>query len=77
MAVKAYILITVAAGKMDDVAKAVRGLPGVTDVAAVTGPYDVIAAIQVADLAALGNLVKTSIQRTDGVVHTLTCISVS
>jgi len=54
----------------------VRGLPGVTDVAAVTGSYDVIAAIQVADLAALGNLVKTSIQGTDGLVHTITCISV-
>jgi DNA-binding Lrp family transcriptional regulator len=77
MAVKAYISITVAAGKMDDVTKAVRHLLGVTDIAAVTGSYDVIAAIQVTDLAALGNPVKTSVQGSDGMVHTPTGVSVS
>ena len=64
-------------GKIDDIAKAVGGLPGVTHVAAVTGPYDVIVVIRITDLAALGNLVKTSIQGSDGMVHTPTGVSVS
>jgi hypothetical protein len=54
---------------MDAIAKAIPPLPSVKGGDAITAPYDVI--------AALGNLVKPSIQEMHVVVDAIICISVS
>ncbi|MFQ6057831.1 MAG: Lrp/AsnC family transcriptional regulator [Anaerolineae bacterium] len=74
MSVKAYILANVEAGLGDDVVKALASLNGVTSAYNVTGPYDVIAFVEVADTDALGELVITKIQTVKGIAKTLTCV---
>jgi DNA-binding Lrp family transcriptional regulator len=74
MSVKAYILANVEAGMGEDVIEALSATEGVESVYNVTGPYDVIALVEVPDTAALGELVINDIQLIDGVDYTLTCV---
>ncbi|MDR5695009.1 MAG: Lrp/AsnC ligand binding domain-containing protein [Armatimonadota bacterium] len=76
MAVTACVLIKADLGKAREVTSAVRGIAGVKEAYAVTGPYDVIALVEAADVKSLGDLVLSKIQATSGVKDTLTCISV-
>ena len=76
MATKAYILIETAVGKSRDVADALRSLPGVRTVDAVTGPYDIIAVVEAPDLNAVGELVTSQVHTINGIVRTVTCLSV-
>jgi DNA-binding Lrp family transcriptional regulator len=71
--VRAYVLIQTDAGRAADVVEHVRRAPGVGEVVAVTGPYDVIAQVAAADVAVLGRTVVDSVQAAPGVVRTLTC----
>ena len=71
--IAAYILIQTEVGKAAIVAAALRDLPGVSETASVTGPYDVIARAQARDIDELGKLVATRVQALDGVTRTLTC----
>ncbi|HIC95188.1 TPA: Lrp/AsnC family transcriptional regulator [Candidatus Bipolaricaulota bacterium] len=74
MSVKAYVLATVEAGVGVDVVKTLSAIEGVESAHNVTGPYDVIAFVEVADAEALGELVITRIQTVEGIVETLTCV---
>lgn len=74
MSVKAYVLAAVEAGVGLDEVKTLSAIEGVTSAYNVTGPYDVIASIEVADTEALGELVITEIQTIEGIVETLTCV---
>lgn len=74
MSVKAYILANVEAGLGEDVIEALSALDGVKSAHNVTGPYDVIAFVEVPDTAALGKLVITKIQPIEGLAYTLTCV---
>ena len=76
MTTKAYILVETAVGKSRDVAVELRSLPGVENVDAVTGPYDIIAVVGAPDLNAVGDLVTSQIHTIDGIVRTVTCLSV-
>ena len=76
MATKAYILIETAVGKSRDVAEALRALTGVESVDAVTGPYDIIAIVAAPDLNEVGDLVTAQIHTINGIVRTVTCLSV-
>ena len=76
MATKAYILIETAVGKSKDVASALRSLDRVVNVDAVTGPYDIIAVVEAPDLNAVGDLVTSHIHTINGIVRTVTCLSV-
>ena len=76
MATKAYILIETAVGKSRDVTQALRSLPGVETVDAVTGPYDIIAVVGAPDLNAVGDLVASQIHTINGIARTVTCLSV-
>jgi len=73
MAIKAYILIEVEVGKASPVAEAVQKVEGVKSADTVTGAYDVVAAIEVADIDAVGTVVK-QIHSVVGVRRTTTCI---
>ena len=76
MTTKAYILIETAVGKSRDVSATLRALPGVETVDSVTGPYDIIAVVEAPDLNAVGDLVTSQIHTVDGIVRTVTCLTV-
>ncbi|TQS44261.1 Lrp/AsnC family transcriptional regulator [Cryptosporangium phraense] len=71
--VQAYILIQTEVGKARDVAATVSDLPGVVQVDAVTGPYDVIVLTQADTVDELGSLVVSKVQSVAGITRTLTC----
>jgi DNA-binding Lrp family transcriptional regulator len=75
MAIKAFVLVEVAVGKTKDVLDAFKKLESVRSVDAVTGPYDVIAVVEAADLNAIGELITNQIHRVQGILRTVTCLS--
>lgn len=76
MNTRAYILIETAVGKSRSVSETLKTLPGVDTVDAVTGPYDIIAIVSASDLNAVGDLVTSQIHTINGIVRTVTCLSV-
>ena len=74
MAVKAFILIDTSPGKAREVAGRIRQVQGVSFSHAVTGPHDIIAIAEAADVTALGELVVQKIQSVAGVNRSLTSI---
>ena len=77
MTTKAYILIETAVGKSRAVAESLGLLPDVRTVDAVTGPYDIIAVVSSRDLNSVGDLVTSDIHTINGIVRTVTCLSVA
>ena len=73
---KAYILVEALPGKAIELVNSIKGLAGVETVHLVTGPYDVIAFVETADLKELGDFIVKKIQSTGCVARTLTCITV-
>jgi DNA-binding Lrp family transcriptional regulator len=76
MTARAYVLIETSVGKTKDVVLALRKVKGMEEVNAVTGPYDVIAVVEEADLTAVGNLVADKIHPVGGIERTVTCLAV-
>ena len=72
---KAYVLITAEVGKSPSIQVTLRDA-GVTQVDAVAGTYDLVAVIEAEDPKRLGELVMGMIQRTDGVLSTVTLLSI-
>jgi len=73
---QAYILIEALPGKGIDLVNIAKNIPGVKTIHLVTGPYDVIAFVEAADLKSLGEMIVKRIQATGFVARTLTCITV-
>lgn len=73
---KAYILIRVRMGAVNEVLKNLRRLEGVIEANMTFGPYDVIAQAQTRDVNQLGRLIASEIQPIPGVLETLTCLVV-
>jgi DNA-binding Lrp family transcriptional regulator len=76
MATKAYLLVETAVGRTRDVANTLRGMDGIESVDVVTGPYDIIAVVSGADMSVVGNLITGKVHAVQGVVRTVTCVSV-
>jgi len=76
MAARAYVLIETSVGKTKDVVRALSKLKMMKEVHAVTGPYDVIAVVEGADLTAVGNLVTNNIHPVGGIARTVTCLAI-
>jgi len=72
--VKAFILIDTSPGKAREVTTRIRQVAGVSAAHAVTGPHDIIAVVEAADVSALGELVVQKIQSVTGVNRSLTSI---
>ena len=70
---EAYMLIQTEVGRAEVVAKQVAALPGVLSSEYVTGPYDVIARVEAANVDDLGRLVIAKLQDVPGITRTLTC----
>ena len=73
---QAYILIESVSGKSLELVESIKPLKGVKQVHLVTGPYDVIAFAEAADLKSLGDIIVKKIQSSGFVSRTLTCITV-
>lgn len=76
MAVKAYLLMEVAIGKVSDVVAAVRELPHVVTADAVAGPYDIIAILEAEEADQIGQMVMDRVHQIAGINYTMTCIAV-
>lgn len=74
---RAYILIETAVGKTGEVIEQLRRLDAMTNVDAVTGPFDIIAVAEAETLNAIGDLISDGMHRIPGIVKTITCLSVS
>ena len=73
MALRAYILIQTEAGPAGDVSAEIAKIKGVTAAQDVSGPYDIIVQAEARNLDDLGRSILMQIQRTPGIIRTLTC----
>lgn len=73
MVATAFILITVAHGMARKVYEQLTKIPGIVQVNAIAGPYDIIAIVQGSDFNAIGKLIIDKIQPIEGIERTLTC----
>lgn len=76
VAVRAYILVKVAAGSVPEAARAMEEIPDVLRVDAVTGPADLIVEVQSPDHKSMAETVLTRIHEVEGVRETDTRIVV-
>jgi DNA-binding Lrp family transcriptional regulator len=74
MPARAYVLIEAEVGQVGVVDVALHKLSAVCAVDVVTGPYDLIAAIETVDQPALGRVVMDEIQTIIGLRRTITCV---
>ncbi len=74
MSIKAYILANVEVGSGTGVVEDLLATEGVKSAENVTGPFDVIAVIEVDDTATLGKLLISKIEAIKGITNTLTCV---
>lgn len=68
---KAYVLITAEVGKLADVQNQLREAK-VGEVDAVAGIYDLVAVVEADDPRRIGEIVIGTIQKTEGVLSTVT-----
>ncbi len=69
MAIKAYLLVETAIGTTRDVVGALRDVEGIDSADVVTGPFDVIAIINVEDFTKVGLLVTEKVHNIPGIVR--------
>ena len=73
---KAYILIKIRAGELNQAVAELRKLPCVKSADVTFGPYDAVAVVEHEDINGIGSLLAKSIQPIAGVEQTLTCLAV-
>ena len=71
--IAAYILIQTRVGSAAAVTDALQDVPGVSEPACLTGPYDVIARAQASNIDQLAKFVVAQVQSLVGVERTVTC----
>lgn len=70
---QAYVLIQTDLGRVGDILDLVAKLPGVVRADAVTGPYDIVALIDLESIEEIGREVVEGVQVIEGITRTLTC----
>lgn len=73
---KAYILVTIQPGKIQEVVSHLERLEHVIDANMTFGPYDAVAVVQGRDVNHLGHILASSIQPIPGIQETLTCLAI-
>ena len=73
---KAYILIDIRTGDIENVVAVLRRVEGVVEAHMTFGPYDAVAVIQAEDVSGLGRIMANGIQPIPGVLETLTCLAI-
>jgi DNA-binding Lrp family transcriptional regulator len=76
MHARAYMLIEAQVGQVAEVIAALRGLQGVRAVDVVSGPYDIIAVIELPEQRAIGRLVMDEVHGIAGIKRTITCLAI-
>lgn len=76
MTIKAYIMVEAGIGKSREVAQALQKIKEVKSADAVTGPYDIVAVVETADMNSLGEVITKQIHQISGITRTLTCVVV-
>ncbi len=72
-----YLLIETDVGRLDDVLRRIRAIPSVTEVQAVTGPFDLIVKVEAAHINAALDTVVHRIRRVPGIRSTETLVTVA
>ncbi len=70
---QAYVLVQTEMAQSAKVAARLAAIDGVTAADEVTGPYDVIAVVEAADVVVLGREVLARVQAVEGISRTITC----
>src|SRR2546426_12240846 len=73
--VTAFVLLNVERGRINAVAETLGDVPGIAEVYAVAGRYDLVAVLRVKTNEALADLVTKSIRDVAGITHTETLIA--
>ena len=73
----AYVLISVSVGKARQVYQKLSDINEITQVNAVSGPYDIVARVEAFDFSIVGKVVLDKIQSIEGVEDTITCHVIS
>ena len=76
MGAKAFVLIETQVGNSKKVMNKLKESEGVKSVDSVTGPYDVIAVVELDSLNDLGGLITGNIQSIGGISRTVTCLTI-
>ena len=76
MSVEAFVLVELSGVDAKKAIETIRAQEVVKELYIVTGPFDIIAIIEVEDLSELGIVVLSRIRSVPGVVKTTTCIKV-
>lgn len=71
-----YLLVATELGRLETVAERIRALPGVIEVEAVTGPFDLIVKIQADHINAALDVVVHKIRKVPGIKGTETLVTV-
>ena len=71
---RAFVLIQTVPGRVDSILRALRRLPQVRTVDSVTGPYDVVALVEVGELRELSQVVAGKVGGIRGVTRTTTLL---
>ena len=74
--VRAYVLIEMAAGHSRELVDTLTGQGRIRHADRMTGPYDVIAELEAADMETLSDTVASIIHPAGGVVRTVTCVCI-
>ncbi len=72
-----YLLVETEVGRLDDVIKRIRAVPSVTEVQAVTGPFDLIVKIEAPHINAALDTVVHKIRKIAGIKSTETLVTVA
>ncbi len=72
-----YLLVETEVGKLDDVIRRLKGVTGVVEVQAVTGPFDLIVKVEAAHINQALDVVVHKIRRISGIKATETLVTVA
>ncbi len=72
-----YLLVETEIGRLDEVIKRMRSVPGVAEVEAVTGPFDLIVKVQAPHINAALDTVVHRIRKIPGIKSTETLVTVA
>ena len=73
--VRAYVLMEITAGHAISMVNSMKERDDIKDVARVTGPYDIVAVVEAADLNAISETVNDYIHSLAGIIRTTTCVT--
>jgi len=72
-----YLLVETEVGRLEEVLRRLKTIPGVTEVEAVTGPFDLIVKVQAQHINAALDTVVHRIRKVGGIKSTETLVTVA